>query len=160
MKRTTLLNAPLSGVIAAMGHGDLLVIGDAGLPVPRGVPVIDLAVTKAVPGIFDVLDAVLAELVVERAALAEEAAPELVARFAERRIGAPACRTRASRRACPRPAPWCARASARPMPISASGRALRSEDGTRSAPSRSSAISTSRSGTWRRNFSALAQFWP
>lgn len=88
MKRTTLLNAPLSGVIAAMGHGDLLVIGDAGLPVPRGVPVIDLAVTKNVPGIFDVLDAVLAELVVERAALAEEAAPELVARFAERRIGA------------------------------------------------------------------------
>ena len=88
MKRTPLLNAPLSATIAAMGHGDLLVIGDAGLPVPRGVPVIDLAVTRGVPGIWDVLDAVLAELMVERSALAEEAPPELVARFADRSIGA------------------------------------------------------------------------
>lgn len=87
MKRTTLLNAPLSGIIAAMGHGDLLVIGDAGLPVPRGVPVIDLAVTRGLPGAFDVLDAVLSELVVERAALAAEAAPALVACFAERSVG-------------------------------------------------------------------------
>lgn len=88
MKRTALLNAPLSGVVAAMGHGDLLVIGDAGLPVPPGVPVIDLAVTAGVPGLFDVLDAVLSELVVERAAVAEEAAAALVARFAERPVGA------------------------------------------------------------------------
>ena len=34
MKRAGLLHAELSGLIAAMGHGDLLVIGDAGLPVP------------------------------------------------------------------------------------------------------------------------------
>lgn len=88
MKRTALLNAPLSGVVAAMGHGDLLVIGDAGLPVPPGVPVIDLAVTAGVPGLFDVLDAVLSELVVERAAVADEAEAALVARFAERPVGA------------------------------------------------------------------------
>lgn len=88
MKRTALLNAPLSGVVAAMGHGDLLVIGDAGLPVPPGVRVIDLAVTAGVPGLFDVLDAVLAELVVERAAVADEAGAALVARFAERPVGA------------------------------------------------------------------------
>lgn len=88
MKRTALLNAPLSGVVAAMGHGDLLVIGDAGLPVPPGVPVIDLAVTTGVPGLFDVLDAVLSELVVERAAVADEAEAGLVARFAERPVGA------------------------------------------------------------------------
>ncbi|MFN3273977.1 MAG: D-ribose pyranase [Paracoccus sp. (in: a-proteobacteria)] len=88
MKRTALLNAPLSGVVAAMGHGDLLVIGDAGLPVPPGVPVIDLAVTAGVPGLFDVLDAVLSELVVERAAVADEAAAALVARFAGRPVGA------------------------------------------------------------------------
>ena len=87
MKRTTVLNAPLSGLIASMGHGDLLVIGDAGLPVPQGVAVIDLAVMRGVPGVFDVLDAVLAELVVERSALANEADPGLIARFAEREIG-------------------------------------------------------------------------
>ncbi|MFB2593205.1 D-ribose pyranase [Paracoccus sp. p4-l81] len=84
MKKTALLNAELSRVIASMGHGDLLVIGDAGLPVPPGVPVIDLAVTRGVPGVFDVLDAVLSELQVERAAIAEEAAEDLAAEFSTR----------------------------------------------------------------------------
>lgn len=87
MKRTTLLHAELSGLVARLGHGDLLVIGDAGLPVPRGVPCIDLALSRGIPGVFDVLDAVLTEMVVERAALAEEAVPELQARFCQRAIG-------------------------------------------------------------------------
>ena len=34
MKKTALLNVALSRTIAGMGHGDILVIGDAGLPVP------------------------------------------------------------------------------------------------------------------------------
>ena len=87
MKRKTLLHAELSGLIAAFGHGDMLVIGDAGLPVPAGVRVIDLALTRGIPGVFDVLDAVLAELVVERSAMATEAAPDLQAEFARRDIG-------------------------------------------------------------------------
>ncbi|SIS81124.1 D-ribose pyranase [Paracoccus saliphilus] len=87
MKRRTLLNAELSGLIAAMGHGDLLVIGDAGLPVPPRVRCIDLAVTGGVPGFFEVLDAVLSELVVERSAAAVEADPELIDRFSKRQIG-------------------------------------------------------------------------
>ncbi len=87
MKRTTLLHAELSGLIAAFGHGDMLVIGDVGLPVPAGVRVIDLALTRGIPGVFDVLDVVLAELVVERSAMATEAAPDLQAEFARRDIG-------------------------------------------------------------------------
>ena len=87
MKRGRLLNARLSGIVAGLGHGDLLVIGDAGLPVPGGVECVDLAVTANVPGVFDVLDAVLAEMVVERALLADEAAPDLAARFLSRDIG-------------------------------------------------------------------------
>ncbi|WP_282603846.1 D-ribose pyranase [Paracoccus sp. PARArs4] len=87
MKKTTLLNARLSGLIASMGHGDLIVIGDAGLPVPPGVEVIDLAVTRGLPGVFDVLDAILSELEVERSALATEASVDLSARFRERAIG-------------------------------------------------------------------------
>ena len=34
MKKTPLLNIALSRLIASLGHGDILVIGDAGLPVP------------------------------------------------------------------------------------------------------------------------------
>ena len=47
MKRHLLLNAELSHVIATMGHGDMLVLGDAGLPIPVGPNApqrIDLAV--------------------------------------------------------------------------------------------------------------------
>ncbi|GHC90857.1 D-ribose pyranase [Pseudorhodoferax aquiterrae] len=73
MKRTTLLHAELSRVIAGMGHGDLLVIGDAGLPIPAGPLRIDLAVARGVPGFGEVLAAVLSELQVERAVIAQEA---------------------------------------------------------------------------------------
>ncbi|TAL65174.1 MAG: D-ribose pyranase [Burkholderiaceae bacterium] len=73
MKRTALLHAELSQVIAALGHGDMLVIGDAGLPIPAGPRRIDLAVTPGVPRMADVLAAVLSEMQVERAYVAEEA---------------------------------------------------------------------------------------
>jgi len=75
MKRTTLLHAELSGVIARLGHGDLLVIGDAGLPIPDGPQRIDLAVSANVPRFTDVLAAVLAEMQVEAALVADEFAP-------------------------------------------------------------------------------------
>lgn len=87
MKRTTLIHSELSGLIAAMGHGDLLVIGDAGLPVPSGVRCIDLAVTRGVPRFLDVLDAVLAELTVERSAWAGEASAELEEALRGRDLG-------------------------------------------------------------------------
>jgi len=75
MKRTTLLHAELSDVIARLGHGDLLVIGDAGLPIPDGPRRIDLAVSANVPRFQDVLAAVLAEMQVEGAVIAAEFAP-------------------------------------------------------------------------------------
>jgi D-ribose pyranase len=73
VKRTPLLHAELSHVIACLGHGDMLVIGDAGLPIPDGPRRIDLALTPGVPRIAEVLRAVLTEMQVERRVLAEEA---------------------------------------------------------------------------------------
>ena len=72
MKRTTLLHAELSDVVARLGHGDLLVIGDAGLPIPDGPRRIDLAVSANVPRFQDVLAAVLSEMQVESAVFADE----------------------------------------------------------------------------------------
>jgi D-ribose pyranase len=72
MKRTTLLHAELSELIASLGHGDLLVIGDAGLPIPAGTRRIDLALTANVPRFHEVLSAVLSEMQVERALIASE----------------------------------------------------------------------------------------
>ncbi|MBN7772950.1 D-ribose pyranase [Clostridium aminobutyricum] len=72
MKKNALLNSEISYVIANMRHTDMLVIGDSGLPVPPGVPQIDLAVTKGIPDFLSVLKATLSELRVEKVILAEE----------------------------------------------------------------------------------------
>lgn len=72
MKKTTLLNQALSEVIAGMGHGDLLVIGDYGLPCPPGVRRIDLALRPGTPSFLATVETVLTELQVESACVAEE----------------------------------------------------------------------------------------
>ncbi|EGF33231.1 Ribose ABC transport system, high affinity permease RbsD [Oxalobacteraceae bacterium IMCC9480] len=74
MKKTPLLNIALSQLIASLGHGDAIVIGDAGLPVPPGVPLIDLALTRGIPGLLDTLRAILTEMQVEQHVLASELA--------------------------------------------------------------------------------------
>lgn len=73
MKRSPLLHAELSQVIASLGHGDMLVLGDAGLPIPDGPRRIDLAVARGVPRLVDVLGAVLSEMQVEGIVIADEA---------------------------------------------------------------------------------------
>jgi len=77
MKRTQLLNRHLSALIASLGHLDEIVVADAGLPVPDGVTVIDLAVSPGVPRLRDVLAALRSELVIEQALWAEEASETL-----------------------------------------------------------------------------------
>lgn len=72
MKKTPLLNIALSRAIASLGHGDILMIVDVGMPVPQGVELIDLALTRGTPGFVDVLRTVLSEMQVERHVLAEE----------------------------------------------------------------------------------------
>jgi D-ribose pyranase len=72
MRRNGLLHAELNRVIAAMGHTDTLVIGDVGLPVPPGVPCIDLAILPGTPSFATVFAAVYAELAVERVTVARE----------------------------------------------------------------------------------------
>lgn len=65
MKKIGLLHGELSKLIAEMAHHDTILIGDAGMPVPKGVQLIDLAVVNGVPSFFEVLKAVLSELCVE-----------------------------------------------------------------------------------------------
>lgn len=72
MKKTPLLNIALSEVIASLGHGDLLVIGDAGLPIPPETLRIDLALTRNIPSFLDTVRAVLAEMQVEKVLVARE----------------------------------------------------------------------------------------
>jgi D-ribose pyranase len=72
VKKIGILNQPISSVIAGLGHTDTLVVADAGLPVPQETQRIDLALVEGVPGLLDTLRAVLTEMQVERAVVAEE----------------------------------------------------------------------------------------
>jgi len=84
--RTT-INPQLSRVISETGHTDLLVVTDAGLPIPVGAERIDLAYRPGAPEFLDVLDTVLAELVVEGVTVSAEIAeksPELLAELTTR----------------------------------------------------------------------------
>ena len=72
MKKSGILNAQLAGYIAALGHGDTFVIGDAGLPIPAGIPIVDLALCGGVPSFEQVLTAVLNETETEYYCLAQE----------------------------------------------------------------------------------------
>ncbi|KGJ81127.1 ribose pyranase [Cryobacterium roopkundense] len=77
------LNGQLSRIISETGHTDLIVVSDAGLPIPKNVERVDLAYRPGAPGFLDVLDTVLGELVVERVTLASEIAETSPAVLAE-----------------------------------------------------------------------------
>ena len=72
MKKQALINAPLSALIAQLGHGDSICIADAGLPIPDNVLRIDLALVRAVPSFLQTFDAVVTEMMVEEAIIATE----------------------------------------------------------------------------------------
>lgn len=72
MKKSGILNAQLAGYIAALGHKDLFLIGDAGMPIPKGIPIVDLVLCGGVPTFEQVMNAVLEETEVEYYYLAEE----------------------------------------------------------------------------------------
>ncbi|MER6737570.1 D-ribose pyranase [Streptomyces puniciscabiei] len=72
MKKAGILNRHLSGALAGLGHGDGVLVCDAGMPIPDGPRVVDLAFRAGVPSFAEVVDGLLAELVVEGATAAEE----------------------------------------------------------------------------------------
>ncbi|MEU4696457.1 D-ribose pyranase [Nonomuraea dietziae] len=72
MKRSGILNAALAGQLARLGHTDRVLVCDSGMPIPAGVEVVDLAFVAGVPSFAEVLDGLLAELVVEGAVAASE----------------------------------------------------------------------------------------
>lgn len=72
MKKGKLLNSELSYEIAKIGHTSHITLCDAGLPFPKGVKRIDLAIEAGYPSFIKTLDAILSEMMVEEIILASE----------------------------------------------------------------------------------------
>ncbi|SCD79562.1 D-ribose pyranase [Streptomyces sp. di188] len=72
MKKHGILDRHLSGALAELGHTDGVLVCDAGMPIPAGPRVVDLAFRAGVPSFAEVLEGLLGELAVEGATAAEE----------------------------------------------------------------------------------------
>ena len=71
MNRNKLLNAQLAHAIASMGHGDLMIVCDAGFPIPSSAWRIDLAITPDVPDLETVLTPIADNFIAEKVSWAD-----------------------------------------------------------------------------------------
>ena len=72
MKKTALINADLSYLVATLGHYDEVTVCDAGLPIPKQSQRIDLALTHGVPTFIDTVSVLLGEMQITGVVLASE----------------------------------------------------------------------------------------
>lgn len=72
MKKTALINADLSYLVASLGHFDEVTVCDAGLPIPKPEQRIDLALTHGVPTFIDTVSVLLSEMQITGVILASE----------------------------------------------------------------------------------------
>jgi len=73
MLKTGIFHPQLLRILGEIRHKDLLVIGDAGLPIPKGVERVDLGWKQGSPGYLEVLEEIAKVLVIEEALFATEA---------------------------------------------------------------------------------------
>jgi simple sugar transport system permease protein/D-ribose pyranase len=71
MNRNRLLNAELAHAIASLGHGDLMIVCDAGFPVPLSARRIDLALAPDIPDLETVLSVIAENFIAERVSHAD-----------------------------------------------------------------------------------------
>ncbi|MGL5122705.1 MAG: D-ribose pyranase [Fusobacteriaceae bacterium] len=72
MKKIGMLNSELSYEISKLGHTQHITLCDAGLPIPKTVKRIDLAIVKGLPSFLEVLKPILFEMKIEEIILAHE----------------------------------------------------------------------------------------
>ncbi|PIC58350.1 D-ribose pyranase [Sporosarcina sp. P12(2017)] len=72
MKKHGMINRDIAAVLAKMGHTDQLTIADCGLPIPEGVPSIDLSYTIGKPEFTEILLELLKDFQAEKVYIASE----------------------------------------------------------------------------------------
>ena len=72
MKETGAINRGIDAAISKQGHGDLLMVTDAGFAIPPGVEVIDLSLDENKPMVLEVLEMLKKYFSVEKMIMANE----------------------------------------------------------------------------------------
>ena len=66
IRKQTIINAEINYMLGSMGHSDILLITDAGFPIPKDAWLIDLAITRDFPDLISVLDIIGKEFIAEK----------------------------------------------------------------------------------------------
>lgn len=72
MNKHGILNSEICKVLADLGHTDMVVIADCGLPIPNGAKKIDLALKLGTPGFIEVVELLAQYMQIEKATIASE----------------------------------------------------------------------------------------
>jgi len=72
MKKGGILNCEICALIGSVGHGDMIMISDAGFAIPQSVKRIELALEQNSPTVERVLELLYQELIIEKYTVAEE----------------------------------------------------------------------------------------
>ena len=72
MKELGILNRDIAALISCQGHGDLMMVADAGFAIPEDREVIDLSIRENVPRVMDVLTELGKYFSVEKIFMSEE----------------------------------------------------------------------------------------
>ncbi len=76
MRENGIINAKLLYLLTELKHTDSCVIADAGLPIPKDIECVDLALIKGTPSFKQVLAAVMKEMTLESYIIARETETE------------------------------------------------------------------------------------
>jgi len=72
MKEVGILNSRIAKIISEQGHGDLLMVVDAGFAIPKGIEVVDISLSENTPMVLEVLDELKKFYSVEKMILAQQ----------------------------------------------------------------------------------------
>ena len=72
MKETGIINRHIAAAISEQGHGDLLLVTDAGFAIPQNVKVIDISLSENKPTVMDLLEELNKFFSVEKMYLSNE----------------------------------------------------------------------------------------
>lgn len=72
MKASRILHPQLAAALATLGHTDIVLVTDAGFPIPAGANRIDLGFWPGIPDVVDILRVLREELFVEDVKFARE----------------------------------------------------------------------------------------
>lgn len=71
LRKPRIINTELNHMLAAMGHTDILLVTDAGFPIPADAWVVDLSITRNFPDLVPVLEVVSEVFMAEKLVYAD-----------------------------------------------------------------------------------------